>query len=71
MVNTISMLFNVFYVQLIILSFQINNILPFLFCNKIKRCFHEGCFKISNKTIFGSEMTFLHFNTSFYKRYLP
>lgn len=65
------MLFNVFYLQLIILSFQINNIFPFPFCNKIKASFHEGCFKMSNKTIFGSEMTFLHFNTLFYKQYLP
>lgn len=53
MINTISMLLNTFYVQLVILSFQINNIFPFLFCNKIKGSFHEGCFKISNKTIFG------------------
>lgn len=71
MVNTISTLFNVFYVQLIILSFQINNIFPFLFCNKIKASFLEGCFKISNKTLFGSEMTFLHFDTLFFKSYLP
>lgn len=70
MVNTISMLSNIFYVQLIILNFQIN-IFPSLFCNKIKGSFHRDCFKISNKTIFGSEMTFLRFNTLFYEKYLP